>query len=333
MQENVGTSVQAVPGKPEVIIVSFFDAPREAVFKAITDPSLVGRWWGPKDYTTVVDKMDVRPGGVWRFLNRGPDGKEYAFNGVYREVIPPERLSYTFNFEPMPGHESLENITFEEENGRTKVTDRTVFQSIEDRDGMLKTGMETGAVESMNRFAELLKEVKASSEASSMSKEEFVITRVFNAPRSRVWKAWTDPEQLKQWWGPKNFTSSVAKIDLRVGGKYLNCMRSPDGKDFWSTGTYMEIVPVEKIVVTDSFADDKGNVVPATYYGMGPGFPLEALITMTFEDYQGKTKFTLRYSGIKDLNSADRMNMEQGWSETFDKLDEYFRKPEVLIAV
>src|SRR5512145_956811 len=92
---------------------------------------------------------------------------------------------------------------------------------------------------------------------------ELVITRVFDAPRELVWKAWTDPERFKLWWGPESFTAPACEIDLRVGGKYLACMRSPEGQDYWSTGVYRDIVPMKRIVYTDSFADDKGNVVPA----------------------------------------------------------------------
>jgi len=99
------------------------------------------------------------------------------------------------------------------------------------------------------------------------------------------------------WWGPKGFTSPVSKIDLRVGGEYLNCMRSPDGKDFWSKGLFREIVLTERLVMTDSFADEKGNIVPASYYGMSKNFPLELQITVIFEEHNdrnGKTKLTWR---------------------------------------
>ncbi len=160
-----------------------------------------------------------------------------------------------------------------------------------------------------------------SSVAKSTKKRELVITRIFDAPRELVWKAWTDPERAKRWWGPKDFTAPVIKIDLRVGGKYLFCMRSPDGQDFWSTGVYREIVPQKKIVVTDSFADEKGNVVPASHYGMSD-FPLECQVTVTFEDQDGKTKMTLKHSGIESISETDRSNMEQGWNQSFDKLAE-----------
>ncbi len=151
-------------------------------------------------------------------------------------------------------------------------------------------------------------------------KEEVIITRIFDAPRDIIWKAWTDPEMSKRWWGPKNFTAPVAAFDLRVGGKYLNCMRGPDGKDYWSTGIYREIVPGERLVMTDSFADEKGGVVPASYYGMTGDWPLELLVTMTLEEAGGKTKMVLRHEGIP--SGLMREMTETGWSESFDKLAE-----------
>jgi uncharacterized protein YndB with AHSA1/START domain len=136
-----------------------FDAPRELVFKTCTDPNLIPQWWGPKEYTTIVDKMEVRKGGIWRFVHHGSDGSEHAFNGVYHECLPPERLVYTFEWEGMLGHVSLETVRFEEHEGKTKMTVTSVFQTVEDRDGMLKSGMEKGTVETWNRLAELLTKV------------------------------------------------------------------------------------------------------------------------------------------------------------------------------
>ena len=156
---------------------------------------------------------------------------------------------------------------------------------------------------------------------------EFVITRVFDAPRELVWKAWTEPDRVKRWWGPRGFTAPVVKIDFRIGGKYLYCMRSPEGNEDWSTGTFKEIVPFEKIVLVDSFADKDGNVVPASYYGMGEDFPLESLITITFEDLKGKTRLTLKYADVSSLTPLDRHNMQMGWNESLDKLQETLLTP------
>lgn len=146
----------AEPGKHAITMTRMFDAPRALVFKAYTDPTLIPQWWGPRNLTTIVDKMEVKKGGVWRFVHRDAEGNEYAFNGVYHESVAPERIVYTFEFEGMPGHVLLETVIFEEQDGKTLLTDIAVFQSIEDRDGMLSTGMEDGATESMDRFAELL---------------------------------------------------------------------------------------------------------------------------------------------------------------------------------
>ena len=164
-------------------------------------------------------------------------------------------------------------------------------------------------------------EKKAKSNAIKRTKDrEIAITRIFDAPRELVWKAWTDPERVKRWWGPKNFMSPFCKIDFRVGGAYLFCMRSPEGQDFWSTGFYREIVEPERIVCTDSFADEKGNVVPATYYGLSADFPLELQVTLTFEEHDGKTRMTLRHVGIPEGQMSDLT--EVGWNESFDKLAE-----------
>lgn len=160
-------------------------------------------------------------------------------------------------------------------------------------------------------------------------KNDLVITRIFDAPRELVWKAWTEPEQVMRWWGPKMFTCPEAKIDFRVGGKCLFCMRSDSGpemwqKGIWSTGVYKEIVPMKKIVCTDSFADEKGNVVPATHYDMNADFPLEMLITITFEEIEGnKTKMTLIHSGMP--TAEDIKASTQGWNESFDKLAEILK--------
>lgn len=137
-----------------------FDAPRELVWKVCTDPDLVPRWWGPRALTTIVDKMEVKVGGVWRYIHKDAEGNEYAFNGVYKEVEPPERMTYTFEFEPMAGHISTETITLEAlPDGKTRITARTVYDSLEDLEGMLQSGMEGGAVETWDRLEELLEEV------------------------------------------------------------------------------------------------------------------------------------------------------------------------------
>ncbi|MDD4858927.1 MAG: SRPBCC domain-containing protein [Dehalococcoidales bacterium] len=159
-------------------------------------------------------------------------------------------------------------------------------------------------------------------QATTLAQAELTITRSFDAPPAVVWKAWTEPEQIKRWWGPKNYTAPVAQIDFRVGGKYIYCMRSPEGKDYWSGGVIKEIVPMKRITLTDSFTDDKGNIVPATYYGMSPDFPLELQLIVTFEGNTGKTVLTLKYPSfpLTDIDGA-----RTGWNESLDKLAEILK--------
>lgn len=150
------TRIIAEPGKQEIVMKRIYDAPRALVFKAYTDRLLIPQWWGPGRYSTIVDKLDAKPGGLWRFLDREDDGTEYAFHGVYHEVAAPERLVATFEFEGAPGHVSLKPLKLEEIGGRTVLTNVSVFQSVADRDAMLQGGKEEGASETMDRLGELL---------------------------------------------------------------------------------------------------------------------------------------------------------------------------------
>ena len=152
--------VLTTPSDKEVLLTRVVNAPPDVAFKAFTDPELIPKWWGPRDMTTTVDKMEVRPGGKWRFIQHDQQGKEFAFNGEYSEVVPNQKIVNTFEFEPMAGHISVEHITFQEMDGKTKVTDLVKYDSKADRDGMLQTGMEEGAAETWDRFEELLAEME-----------------------------------------------------------------------------------------------------------------------------------------------------------------------------
>ena len=156
------TTITAERGKQEIVITREFDAPRELVFKAFTDPNLIPQWWGPRYLSTEIDKIDVKPGGQWRFINRDAEGKEYGFHGVYHEILAPERIIDTFEFEGLPetGHVALETVRLEAlPGGRTRLISQSVFQSVADRDGMLQSGMEEGVNDTYDRLEELLKKL------------------------------------------------------------------------------------------------------------------------------------------------------------------------------
>jgi uncharacterized protein YndB with AHSA1/START domain len=150
------TRFVAEPGVAAVVMTRVFDAPRERVFAAHTDPAKISRWWGPRRLTTVVDTLEARTGGSWRFVQTDADGTEFSFRGVYHDVVPPERVINTFEYESRPGHVALETLTLEDMDGKTRLTHRYVFQTLEDRDWMTASGMEEGAVDSWERLAELI---------------------------------------------------------------------------------------------------------------------------------------------------------------------------------
>jgi uncharacterized protein YndB with AHSA1/START domain len=154
--------------------------------------------------------------------------------------------------------------------------------------------------------------------------EELTLERIFEAPRELVWKAWTDPELFMRWWGPARFSCPSCKIDLRVGGKYLACMRSPEGKEYWTVGVYREIAPPSLLVMTNHFSDDKGNVVPSEYYGHSPDAGKEMVLTVRLQELEGKkrTKLILTHSGLSKLSPEEREDVEQGWTESLDKQGE-----------
>lgn len=155
-----------------------------------------------------------------------------------------------------------------------------------------------------------------------MADNQVVITRTFNAPIEKVWAAWTEPEQIEKWWGPKDFTAPHITIDFREGGKYLYAMHGPAGTpfdvDMWSAGTFTEIVPQRKIAYTDHFADADGNMVSPASIGMA-GMPDEMHVTLEFEPTDdGKTKLTLTHEGPA-ADSEHAKNMTDGWNQSLDK--------------
>ena len=149
------------PGKQELTSTTMIDAPRELVFKAYTDPKLFARWWGPRRYENKILKYDSRPGGEWHVVQVGEDGSEHGFRGVNHDVVAPERICNTFEYLGFPGHVALQTATFEAVGNKTRINAQIVFTSVMDRDGMVASGMQSGADESMERLAELLDEMKS----------------------------------------------------------------------------------------------------------------------------------------------------------------------------
>jgi uncharacterized protein YndB with AHSA1/START domain len=157
------TKIIVEPEKQEIFLIREFEAPRDLVFKAYTDPKLYVQWIGPRGLTTTLETFEPRNGGSWRYIQKDPEGNEFAFHGVNHEVTAPERIIGTFEFEGLPekGHVILQTAIFEPLPGdRTKLTAQSVFQSVADRDGMLQSGMEEGVNDSYDRLDELLEKMQ-----------------------------------------------------------------------------------------------------------------------------------------------------------------------------
>jgi uncharacterized protein YndB with AHSA1/START domain len=294
----------------ELIFTRVFDAPRELVFKAWTDPRHLVQWWGPSGFTTSVYEMDVRPGGVWRLTMHGPDGVDYKNRMVFLEVVKPERLVY--KHEPEEGSEPVTfetTVTFAKEGAKTKVTMRMLFPSLAEREFVVKKhGAIEGAKQHLGKLAEYLQKMAPGADTQI---PELVITRVFDAPSELVFKAWTQPERLKRWWGPNGFTNAVCEIDPRPGGTVRIHMRAPDGTVYPNQGVVQEIVPPERLVLAMGVADSQGNII------------LEGVSTVTLSEQGGKTTLTLRARITKSITEVAAMHiagMEQGWSQSLDHL-------------
>jgi uncharacterized protein YndB with AHSA1/START domain len=154
------TEITAQPGTSQIVITREFDAPRDLVFRAYTDPDLLAKWMGPRELAMEIKEFDVRDGGRWRYVSTDQAGNEYGFRGVFHGTPTPELTIQTFEFDGVPGHVSLESLTLTEQDGRTVVRTVSSFQSVEDRDGMIASGMESGVRQSDERMEELLADLQ-----------------------------------------------------------------------------------------------------------------------------------------------------------------------------
>ncbi len=287
------------PSDREVVLTRVFHAPRSLVFEALTKPEHVLRWFGPHSCPIVECSIDFRVGGAWRYILRGPNGKSLGMRGVYREIMPPERLVSTESMDDYPG-ESLNTVTLTEKDGKTTLQCRVLYESKEIRDAVLQSGMEQGAGETYDRLADVV----------GAMEPELVIVRIFDAPRELVFECWTEPARLQHWQGaPRGFTVTSYESDIRPGGFFRICMRSPEGVDGWLEGGYREIVKPERLVFTHVWLD--ANKKPGK----------QTLVTIKLAERDGKTELTLRQSGFASAESRD--GHKHGWSSALDVLVDY----------
>lgn len=293
----------------DVVIERTFDAPRALLFEAFTDPKRLSQWWGPEIFTTRCE-LDARPGGALRIvMSMSAKGEQYPMTGVYREVVRPERIVYQADLsglpaswhdvvnpardrtQPLPGYPSTTTVTCVEEGGQTRLTVRTRFESAAVRDAFVRIGMTQGWGQSLDKL-----------ERGLTADREIVAVRAFDAPRALVWKVWTDPKHLLQWWGPDGFTTTIGRMEVRAGGAWEFVLHGPDGADYQNRCVYQEVIEPERI----------------TYRHLsGPVFRA----VVTFAESHGKTVLTVRMifataaereKVAKDFGAVEGLNQELG---------------------
>lgn len=311
------------PSDTEMMLTRVFDAPRAKVWKAWTDPEQVVRWWGPNGFTTTTEKHDFRVGGGWKYVMHGPDGANYPNSSVYLEIVEGERLVYRHGGgrEDGPGASFVSTVVFEDEGGpgRTRITMRMKFAAAEVKALVMREyGAEEGGKQHLARLSEFL------GATGSVQSKPFTITRTFDASLDRVWRAWTDPTRLAQWWGPKGVTSTMKTFELKSGGVWHCKLEGPGYPAMWGKYIFREVTPKSRLVFVVSFSDEAGNL---TKHPLSTDWPLEILSTVEFAERDGKTTINVTWTPINASELEHKTfddgaaSMKGGWTGTLDQLE------------
>lgn len=300
-------------------IKRLFNAPRELVFAAWTDPEQLARWWGPKGFTNPRCEADARPGGKIHIDMRAPDGVVYPMGGEFREVVPPKKLVFTSSALDADGNAmfvNLNTVLFDDfGDGRTMLTVRAqVIEQTPEAARYLK-GMNLGwslSIDRLEAFVDAHADIRVGPRVqpgydnADATSRQLIATRVFNASRDLCFRMWTEPEHVAQWWGPNGFTTTVYQMDVRPGGTWLLAMHGPNGVDYISKSSYVEIVPSERIVLDHA----------------APPFRM----TVTFKELDNKTEVTAKTvfaSAALLKQQVETVGADKGLQETLDNLDRY----------
>jgi len=272
----------------EIVITRDFDAPRELVWQAMTDPERVVKWWGPRGFTTTIEEMNVRPGGVWKHVMHGPDGTDYPNMSIFTEVVEPERIVYMHSGGKKggPDVQMVFTWTFDTlENGKTRLTLRQLYPSAEARDTVVR---EYGAIEGGKQTLARLSE--------ELAKAPLVVERTFNAPVELVWRALTNPEDIRHW------SFEVTDFKPVVGFEFQFTAGKTEVK-------YLHLCQVKEAIPNKKLA----------YTWRYEGYPGDSLVTIELFAQGGKTRLNLTHTGLETFSSEThphfaRGNFFQGWT-------------------
>jgi uncharacterized protein YndB with AHSA1/START domain len=299
----------AKPTLKDLVLTRVFDAPRELVWKAWTDPKMLAIWWGPKGFTNPRCEVDVRRDGCIHIDMRGPDGTVYPMAGQYKEVVEPEKLVFTSRALDKDGKllfEFLNTISFAEKEGRTTLTLHSQLLHTTPGTEPYLRGHKAGWTLSLERLDQLV---------ANTADREIVISRKFDAPRELVWEAWTNPKHIVQWWGPKGFTTTIEEMDVRPGGVWKQVMHGPDGTDYPNRSVFIEVVKPERILFSLAGGRKDAKCITMT-------------MLWTFEVVGQQTRVTIRqvYPTTVDRDrSANEYGAVEGGKQTLGRLATFLK--------
>ncbi|HJQ39157.1 MAG TPA: SRPBCC family protein [Thermoanaerobaculia bacterium] len=286
----------------ELVITRVFDAPRELVFRAWTEPELMKEWWGPRGFTLPHCTIDLQPGGKIHFCMRSAEGFDIWCGGVYHEIVRPERIVSSDYFSNPEGdvvspaqygmpdwpEEMMMTVTFTEENGRTTLTVRQTAKTPMPKEG--RDGADVGWNEQFDRLSEYL-----------VSDRGITVTRIFDAPRELVFDAFTDPRYVGEWWGPNGFTITTKEMDVRPGGVWDFMMHGPDGRDYHNRIVYVDVERPSRLV----YDHETGPLFRATVTFLpAKGSQTAVTVQMVFETTESRDHVVKEYGAIEGLHQT-----------------------------
>jgi uncharacterized protein YndB with AHSA1/START domain len=305
----------------EISITRAYEAPVKAVWEAWTDPKQAAKWWGPRGFTLTTHSKDLRPGGSWVYTMHGPDGTDYENNTVYFEVEKYARLVYDHGANATQPPLFRVEVDFSENKGRTTMAMKMIFSDEQTAKESLKFIKAAGGNSTWDRLAEFL-------EKESTGKDQFVINRSFKAPIEKMFQMWTDPKHFEKWLPPVGFTMKFLRSEIKAGGSTFYVMSDGAGMEMYGRTEYLEISRPSRLVYTQQFCDKNEKI------SRHPGAPTwpETMLTKVELTAEGEdeTRVTVTWAPYGKTTDEEvaacikaRAGMTQGWTGSFDKLDDY----------
>lgn len=315
----------AEKNKPnEIYITRVYDAPVKLVWDAWTDPKKVALWWGPRGFTLTTHSKDLRSGGHWSYTMHGPDGTDYINKTIYLEVEKHQRLVYDHGGSDDRPALFRVTVNFSETKGKTKMEMTMALATAEAAEQTRKFIKQASGDSTWDRLAEFL-------DKETTGKEKFVINRTFHTSVETMYDMWVNPKHLAQWLAPTGSTMTFLRADIKPGSTSFFRMDGADGLKMFGNIHYLEMVKPEKLVYTQRFTDEKENV---SRHPMAPTWPETMLTTVLFiaeDEKHTRVKVTWEVHGQaarEELETfmSSRAGMTQGWTGSFDKLEDYLEK-------